>query len=66
MTKEADAAAAALKRLQDRMDEINNKVLGPDELQDNFLARINASEEIVKILTDARNAQLNRRDTQGS
>jgi len=63
MTKEADAAADAFKRLQDRMDEINNKVLNADELEDNFLARLNASDEIVKILTDARNAQFNRRDT---
>jgi len=63
MTKEADAAADAFKRLQDRMNEINNKVLNADELEDNFLARLNASDEIVKILTDARNAQFNRRDT---
>lgn len=57
MTKEADAAADAFKRLQDRMNEINSRVLDADELEDNFLARLNASEEIAKILNDAREAQ---------
>jgi hypothetical protein len=57
MTKEADAAADAFKRLQQKVEEINTKTMDGDELADNFMARLNASEEIAKILNDAREAQ---------
>ena len=55
--QEGDAASAAL----DRIIELNNKLaggdLGVDDIEDNISDRINASEDLKKILEKARENQ---------
>lgn len=57
MTKEADDAARAVERFHKKMEEINNTLLTPDEIQENIIDRLNTSEELLKILNDARESK---------
>ena len=55
--KEADEAAAALRKLQETAAKYADIELGPDELTASIAERINASEELKDILRKATEAK---------
>lgn len=57
--KEADEAAAALRKLQELTDKYSNTELDADELRASISERINATNELKDILTKAKNARNN-------
>ena len=58
--KEADEAAAALRKLQETAAKYADIELGPDELTASIKDRINASEDLKAILKKATEAKAER------